>query len=107
MTSHLILNNDPISLDTIVWLKGDWNYTRIYAQNQPMRMSAYTLKWFELRLGGFLRVRKDAIINPAHVCALQSIANRPGGILLLLTNGDQIEVTRRRQAFVRRQLISK
>ena len=103
-TTHLTLNNAPIALDAIIWLEGDWNYTRIYPQGQPMRMSAYTLKWFEQRLAGFLRIRKDAIINPAHVSALEYISTHPRRIRVVLTNGDQIEVTRRRQAFVCRKL---
>lgn len=69
-----------------------------------MRISAYTLKWYERQLTGFLRIRKDVMINPACVCAIESISNRPRRMRVVLTNGEQIEVTRRRQTLVRSQL---
>lgn len=103
--THLTLNNDPIALDAIIWLEGDWNYTRIYPQGQPMRMSAYTLKWFERQLTSFLRIRKDVMVNPSYVQAVESISSRPRRMRVVLTNGAVIEVTRRRQTFVRRQLM--
>lgn len=100
-------DNQDLALHTIIWLEGDWNYTRIYQQNQPARLSAYTLKWYERRLTDFIRVNKDAMVNPLHVRALQPISSRPRRLNLLLTNGEEVEVSRRRQGHVRRSFIGR
>lgn len=102
--SFICCDKQRINLDTILWLEGDWNYTRIYQQDHPVSLSAYTLKWYERQLVDFVRVRKDAIVNPLHVCAIQRISSRPRRLKVILSNGEQVEVTRRRQAFVRKQL---
>lgn len=104
--SYICCDKQRIDLDAIVWLEGDWNYTRIYQQNQSASLSAYTLKWYERQLRNFVRVRKDAIVNPIHVCGIQSISSRPRRLKLFLSNGEQLEVTRRRQTEVRRQFKS-
>jgi len=100
--SYISCNKQRIELNAIVWLEGDWNYTRIYQQNQPVSLSAYTLKWYERQLADFIRVRKDAMVNPIHVHAVQRISYRPSRLQLLLSNGEFVEVTRRRQALVRK-----
>ena len=102
--THIVLDRQPIALDTILWLEGDWNYTRIYAIDQPVRISAYTLKWYERHLTGFLRIRKDVMVNPAHVLAVERISSRPRRMKVILINGEHIEVTRRRQAFILQKL---
>ena len=104
--SYICCDKQRIELDAIVWLEGDWNYTRIYQQNQSANLSAYTLKWYERQLAGFVRIRKDAIVNPRHVCGLESISSRPRRLRIILSNGEQLEVTRRRQPQVRQQLKS-
>lgn len=96
-------DKQAIALDTILWLEGDWNYTRIYQHNQPVRVSSRTLSWYERQLTTFVRVRKDVMVNSAHVRAIESISSRPPRLKVTLSNGEQIEVSRRRQAFVRRQ----
>lgn len=92
-----------IALDTILWLEGDWNYTRLYLRNHSIRMSSRTLSWYERQLSHFVRVRKNAMVNPHYVLAVESISSRPRRLKIILTNGQQIEVTRRRQAFVRKR----
>lgn len=96
-------DKQAIALDAILWLEGDWNYTRIYQYNQPVRVSSRTLSWYERQLTTFVRVRKDVMVNPAHVQGIESISSRPPRLKIILSNGEQIEVTRRRQAFVRQQ----
>ena len=102
--NFIYCDRQRISLNSILWLEGDWNYTRIYQQDQQVNLSSYTLKRYERQLAGFVRVRKDAIVNPIHVCTIQRISRRPCRLILVLSNGEQIEVTRRRQNFVRQQL---
>ena len=107
--SHLICDRQPIALDAIVWLEGDWNYTRIYLQDQPVRLSSYTLKWYEDKLSGFWRVRKNALVNPIHIQELNTLpattlcVHNRHGLQVVLSNGVQLEVTRRRRVFIRRE----
>ena len=102
--TYICCDKQRIELDTIVWLEGDWNYTRIYQLDKPVSLSAYTLKRYEQQLAGFVRIRKDAMVNPLYICALLRISNRPRRLKIVLTNGEQLEVTRRRQTIVRLQL---
>lgn len=104
IVTYICCDKQRIELDAIVWLEGDWNYTRIYQLNKPVSLSAYTLKRYERQLAGFVRIRKDAIVNPLYICAMLKISSRPRRLKIVLTNGEQLEVTRRRQAIVRIQL---
>ncbi|OIN58084.1 LytTR family DNA-binding domain-containing protein [Arsenicibacter rosenii] len=97
-------DKQAIAARSIIWLEGDWNYTRIYQQDKPTKMSAYTLKWYQEQLADFIRVRKDAIVNPQHIRAVLSTPSQPRRLRLLLSNGDEVEVARRRQVFVKRRL---
>lgn len=101
--TFILCDREKLDIHTIIWLKGDWNYTWIYQQGQPVRVSAYTLKWYERNLSGFIRVSKGAMVNPMHVRGLQPISSRLRRLRVLLSNGEELEVTRRRQAMVRRQ----
>ena len=97
-------DNQQLALHTILWLESDWNYTRIYQQDHSVRISSRTLKWYERRLMNFLRISKYAMVNPLHVRALQPSSSRPRRLNLLLTNGEELEVSRRRQMYVRQRL---
>ena len=105
-TEFIRCDGELIAQTSIVWLEGDWNYTRIHRQNNLVHLSAYTLKWYELLLANFVRVSKDAIINPQHVQTMVSLSSRPRRLQLTLSNGETIDVARRRQAETRRRLNS-
>lgn len=100
--NHVRCDGQLIAHESIVWLEGDWNYTRIHRQNELTHLSAYTLKWYEQLLTSFVRVSKDAMVNPQHVQSVISLSSRPRRLQLILSNGEQIEVARRRQAETRR-----
>ncbi len=93
-----------IAKSSIVWLEGDWNYTRIHRQDKAVNISAYSLKWYERQLGGFVRVSKSAMINPQHVHEVIKPSNQPGRLQLMLSNGISVDVARRRQAETKRRL---
>ncbi|OIN55490.1 LytR/AlgR family response regulator transcription factor [Arsenicibacter rosenii] len=92
---------ETIDISRIVWLEGDWNYTRIYLIDRPVRLSAYTLKKYERELSQFVRISKKAIVNPAYVRLLHSVSGRPGRTWLQLCDGKFIEVSRRRSSTVK------
>ena len=79
--------------DTILWLEGDGNYTRIYRQQQPVSLMAYTLKRFEIRFDNFVRVRRDVLINPQHI---QNVHwNHQPNLTICLTDGTELTASRR------------
>jgi DNA-binding LytR/AlgR family response regulator len=80
--------------ETILWLEGDGNYTRIHRQQRPPMVMAYTLKRFEERFQGFVRVRRNVLINPRHISAYEQ--NYPAQLLLHLTDGTVVLASRRR-----------
>ena len=100
-TDQIRCDNETIDISRIVWLEGDWNYTRIYLIDQPVRLSAYTLKKYERELGQFIRISKKAMVNPAHVSMLHTVPGRSGKTWLQLCNGTFIEVSRRRCSSVK------
>ena len=102
-TQFIYCDKQRINLNSILWLEGDWNYTRIYQKNKAVSLSAYTLKRYERQLTEFIRVRKNAMVNPKHVDTIVRISGKPGRLILVLSNGEEIEVTRRRQGLVRKQ----
>ena len=104
MLEYIFCDKNRIQTSSIIWLEGDWNYTRIYQIDQTIYLSSYTLKWYERILPSFVRVRKDAIVNPLYVHSIQRLSSRPRKLQLMLSDGKLIEVARRRQAMTRRLL---
>ena len=97
---RLLLINEVTTANGILWLEGDGNYTRIHRQQQPMVLSAHTLKRFEERLVGFIRFRRDALVNPLHISRFQQNKSL-SEIKVWLTDGTLIVASRRRYTCVR------
>ncbi len=57
--------------ESILWLEGGGNYTRIHRQQRPPKLMAYTLK----RFAHFVRVRRNVLVNPQHIRAF--LAHHP------------------------------
>ncbi len=85
----------PISVQSIVWLEGDANYTRVHYQNGTYMLISQPLRWFEPRLD-FLRVHRSAIVNPAFVYEFRQKRSRAGWVKLL--DGQVLPVSRSRLA---------
>nr|WP_293836461.1 LytTR family DNA-binding domain-containing protein [uncultured Arsenicibacter sp.] len=93
----IMFDKRQIFADAILWMEGDWNYTRIHTVDNVTLLSSYTLKCYQQQLPGFWRIRKDAMVNAAHVFSIKRVANDPKKLQVTLTNGVQIMVARRRQ----------
>lgn len=88
--------------ESILWLEGDGNYTRIHRQQRTPKLMAYTLKRFEERFAYFLRVRRNVLVNPLHIRAWEQ--SSPEQLTLSLTDGTTLMTSRRRLSKVRSQL---
>ena len=101
--SFIYCDRQRIDLNAIIWLEGDSNYTRIYQSDRPVRLSAYTLKWYENQLTDFIRIRKGAMVNPQHIVAIQKSETKPKRIEIVLSNEARIEVARRRHTATKKR----
>ena len=84
-----------VSLDDIIRLQADSNYTHIYLRNSKPFLSAKTLKEYDEILQGysFLRVHKSHLVNPHHIVSY----DKKG--LLHLSDHSTIEVSRRKRDY--------
>jgi DNA-binding LytR/AlgR family response regulator len=89
----LITISRGIELDpsTIIRFQGDNNYTRIITAHKTY-IASFTLRKVMNRVGTnrYLRVHKGHCVNPAHV---QSVLLKKR--MLVMSNGDQVPVSRR------------
>lgn len=83
----------PIPIDSIVWLEGDANYTRVHTQENAVMVVTQPLFWFEQHLN-FIRVHRSAIVNPMYVQEFVHKKGRSGWIRLL--DNKIIQVSRAR-----------
>ena len=88
--------------DTILWLEGVGNYTRIHWQEQPTSVMAYTLKRFEEHFAGFVRVRRDVLVNPRHIASIRW--NGSLKLTIYLSDGTVLTASRRRHRLLAVQL---
>lgn len=90
--------------DDIFWLKGDGNYTRIYATEGRTYHTSRILREYEGQLcvpgSGFVRAHKSAIINLRFVKSFEHGTSQG----LVLMNGAVVEVSRRRKEDVLNEL---
>lgn len=87
--------NNP---EEIVYLKGVVNYTELYLNNGKMEVTCTTLKRYEEKLTGFLRVSKSHLVNPSQIV---NIATFGGQRYLELKSGSRVPVSRRKKVILR------
>ncbi|GAB3702820.1 hypothetical protein GCM10027592_32610 [Spirosoma flavus] len=91
-----------ISVDDILYLQGEGNYTFLYTRDRKRYLVSKTLKEFEKLLNAtlFLRIHKSYIVNLGYV--MQHIC--PKSRQVQLANGREIDISRRRVKDISRQL---
>ncbi|MFV0593281.1 MAG: LytR/AlgR family response regulator transcription factor [Draconibacterium sp.] len=91
-----------IEVKKIIHCKGEGNYTHIYLEGKRPLLVAKTLVDFEELLGdhSFVRTHKSHLVNLHHVSALL----KTDGGTLELSNGDRVNISRRRKDSVQRML---
>ncbi len=101
----LTRTNKTLCPNTILWLEGESNYTRIHRVGQPVLVVAYTLKRFEELFGNFVRVRRDGLVNPLHIQCIQWHGSP--GLTIHLSDGTVLMASRRRHRMLAVQLRQK
>lgn len=89
-----------VQLDEIIRLQAESNYTRIFLTDKKVFVSAKTLKEYDEILQGhqFLRVHKSHLVNPAHIRSYEKQG------LLIMSDGAEVEVARRKKDFLQQSL---
>lgn len=90
--------NNP---EEIVFLKGVVNYTELYLDNGTVEVSCTTLKRYEEKLSGFLRVSKSHLVNPKKIVNVATLA---GQLYVELRSGNRVPVSRRKKAIIKTAL---
>jgi two-component system, LytTR family, response regulator len=82
-----------IVIADIVYCESDGNYTHFFCVGDTKLVSSYTLKQYEEMLvqHGFFRAHKSYLVNLAHVVKYV----RGDGGILCMSNGNEIDVSRR------------
>jgi DNA-binding LytR/AlgR family response regulator len=96
-TNFLILNHKTssgVSIDNVVLIKGDVNYTIFYLENSKERIVAHSIKFFAdyLQKQGFLRVHRGYMVNPSHVVNYDIRKEH-----VIMSNGQVASVSRRKR----------
>ncbi|NIJ53625.1 LytR/AlgR family response regulator transcription factor [Dyadobacter arcticus] len=89
------------SLDEILRLEADKNYTSIHLVGKRPFLSSRTLKHFDEMLGefNFIRTHKSHLVNPKHI---KQVAHN--NQYVLLSDGSRIEISRRKKDVVQQYL---
>ena len=92
-TSQLIPDNLPVGIDTIVYLREDINYARVYLNSGKKLVVSAALLTVEHRLTNFLRISPKYLINPSHITQYKLICHKH--LMIGLSNGTNLLVPRR------------
>jgi two-component system, LytTR family, response regulator len=81
--------------ENIIRIEASSNYCKIYFDNDRPLVVAKVLHWFQDNLPGdtFYRIHRTHIVNRIH------IANISEHSMLKLSNGDMIQISRRRKTY--------
>jgi DNA-binding LytR/AlgR family response regulator len=95
--SLLIINqktSKKISINNVVLLKGDVNYTVFHFLHGKEKMVARSIKFFEkfLETHGFLRIHRSFMVNPNYIEMYNAEKE-----ILTMRNGQEANISRRRK----------
>ncbi|GAB3756441.1 LytTR family DNA-binding domain-containing protein [Spirosoma pomorum] len=92
----------PVPVDSILWLEGEANYTRVHFVNSPAVIVTQPLQWFE-QFPELVRVHRSAIVNPAYIREFVQKRGRSG--LIRLVDDREIPIARTRLDLIAARLM--
>jgi two-component system LytT family response regulator len=89
-----------IDVKKIVRIQSISNYSKLFFRDGRTLVVAKILGWFEQQLQSrdFVRVHRTHLVNTDYICQYRA---DKGGSKLELTNGEQIDVSRRKAGFLK------
>lgn len=85
-----------VSPQEIVWIRAESNYSTVFFTDRPKLLVAKTLREFDeqLSLHHFFRIHSGSLVNMVHV---KSFHSNGGEEYVTMSNGDKVELARRRK----------
>ncbi|OYU66925.1 MAG: hypothetical protein CFE22_06460 [Cytophagaceae bacterium BCCC1] len=96
----MIKINYPQS-NEILFLRGDINYTEFHLVDGKKVVSSFTLLRHQEKLGGFIRVSKNHLVNPEYVEEMELFGVYAS---LKMANGNLLKISRRRINYVKNSI---
>ena len=96
--------SNDIDPQEVLYLRGDVNYSRIYLRSGHIVVSSRSLKWFADQTPQFVRVHKNALINPTYIRALQLASSIRKTSYVIMRNEVPLAISRRRLPFILEQV---
>lgn len=93
MIQHILLGPIKVSVDDILVIRGEGNYSKIFTIDGKSILSCRTLKYFALMLKdlNFIRPSKSSLINPAAIEHIDFKSQKT----IRLVNKDIVTISRR------------
>ncbi|QMW04003.1 LytR/AlgR family response regulator transcription factor [Spirosoma foliorum] len=101
-TIQLVGHPQPVAINSIVWLEGEANYTRVHYQDGKSVIVTQSLHWFEQNID-FIRIHRSAVINPMFVQEFGQKRGRSGWVRM--TDDRVIPVSRTRLELTETRLL--
>lgn len=90
-----------LSAADIRYMTGDGNYTKIHLASGEVVIMSVTLKEYERRLPGFIRIHKQTMVNPAHIARFHYRTREDS--LVIMQDDTSFLVSRRRRSAIWKQ----
>ncbi|WP_293691037.1 LytTR family DNA-binding domain-containing protein [Spirosoma sp. 48-14] len=88
----------------ILYITGEVNYCYLHMVDGQVILMARTLKWYAQRWPHFLRVHKQALVNPMYACQITLAPHLRLPSYVVMSNQSRLPISRRRLSLVRHQL---
>lgn len=103
-TLHAAGVRHRLTLDDIVVITADINYSFVHRVSGVTQLQSRTLKWYADRFPSLLRIHKASLINTRHVHHYFIVGGkRPYGYLIM-KNGMRLDISRRNISLVKQRL---
>ncbi|MVM36293.1 LytTR family transcriptional regulator [Spirosoma sp. HMF4905] len=94
---------DSFDTQTVLYLTGYSNYSRVHLLSGQVVVSSHSLKWFEHRWPSFLRTNKQALVNPAFVSQIKPARYTQSTSYVIMQDQAQVAISRRRVNRIQKQ----
>lgn len=86
-------------------LTSEANYTWLHYRNGQKHLTARTLKFYETTFPSFIRIHKNALVNPAFISRIEPPLTQNDLGLVVLRSGEELTISRRRWLKIAHQLL--
>ncbi|MVM33269.1 LytTR family transcriptional regulator [Spirosoma sp. HMF4905] len=88
------MRKNKLTAEQILYIVGDDNYSIVHLTTHKRVLLSHTLKWCQAYYPGFIRISKQALINPAYVVSWLKTSRFVAS--LTMQDNRQLGIARRR-----------